>query len=238
MDTPEEHPLRPSKRLRAVVFDLDDTLVVSTVDFPKFKGLVIERIGAFGEDRSLYDPSETIVRIVDRFEARMRAEGVPEAQLRRMLAELDRIMDAVELERVNDTTAIPGAAETLSSLRNRGVKVGVLTRGCKAYAARAMSRTGISDLVDAIECRNSDTRPKPYPDSYLRLVAALGVDKEETLFVGDHVIDARCAANAGVPFIGVRTGDVPDQELLAAGAFIVADGVGDLMGPLARFLPG
>jgi len=229
-------PIRPIKRLRAVVFDLDDTLVLSTVDFPKFKGLVIDRIEEFGEDRGLYDPSETIVRILDKFEARMRKNGVPEAGIRSMLAELDEVMDAVELERVDETAVIPGAPETLKFLRDRGVRVGVLTRGCDGYARKAMSRTGIDGLVDAIECRNSHTRPKPHPDSYLRLVRSLGVDKEETLFVGDHAIDAHCAANAGVPFIGVMTGDVPEQVLLDAGSFVVARDVGELRALLEPLL--
>ena len=237
MDAGKEPANRPSKPLRGVVFDLDDTLVVSTVDFPKFKGLVIDRIQEFGEDRSLYDPSETIVTILDRFERSVREKGVLDHRVRDMLAQLDRIMDEVELERVEDTAAIPGAAETLTLLRRKGVKVGVLTRGCEAYAKEAMARTGIDGLVDAIECRNSHSRPKPYPDSYLRLVDALGVAKDETLFVGDHAIDARCAKNAGVPFIGVGTGDVPERDLVEAGAFMVARDVGELgelLGPFLR----
>ena len=229
-------PIRPTKRLRAIIFDLDDTLVISTVDFPKFKRLVIDRIEEFGEDRGLYDPSGTIVRILDRFEARMREKGVPEASIKGMLAELDDIMDAVELERVDETAAIPGSQETLQFLRDRRVKVGVLTRGCEAYARRAMSRTGIDGLVDAIECRNSHTRPKPHPDAYLRLAGALGVGKDETLFIGDHAIDAHCAANAGVPFIGVMTGDVPEQALFDAGSFAVARDVGELRAVLAPLL--
>lgn len=235
-ENPDPAPRTPKRRLRAVIFDLDDTLVWSTVDFPKFKHLVIDRIEEFGDDRSLYDPRETIVRIVDRFEDRMRGRGVPEAEVRAMLAELDRIMDAVELEKVDETKALPGAAETLAFLRERGVRVGILTRGCAAYAAKAMARTGLGGLVDAMECRNSDTRPKPYPDSYLRLTDALGVDKDETLFVGDHPIDAQCASNAGVPFIGVTTGDVSAEEFMRAGSFMVVKDVGELRVRLAPIL--
>lgn len=233
---PEWRELRPGKRLRAVVFDLDDTLVESTVDFPKFKSLVIRRMGEFGDDPGAYSPSETIVAIIDRFEARMAGKGVPEAEVRRMLAELDRIMDSVEMEKVEGTSALPGAREVLEVLRGKGVRVGVLTRGCEEYAARALSLTGLAGLVDAMECRNSHTRPKPYPDSYLRLVGALGVDKDETLFVGDHPIDAQCASNAGVPFIAVMTGDVPGEALLKAGSVMVVRDVGALAGFFERAL--
>ena len=217
------------RRLRAVIFDLDDTLVLSTVNFSKFRRLVIEKIAAFGDDRALYDPSETIVRILDRFERNMRERGVQEAEVRRRLAELDVIMDAVELERVAETEVIPGAAELLAYLRERGLRIGVLTRGCQDYAERALAKTGLSGLVDAIESRNSETRPKPSPDSYLRLAEALGVDKDETVFVGDHPIDAHCAVRAGVPFVGVLTGDVPEEELVRAGSSFVARDVGELL---------
>lgn len=219
----------PRGRLRAVIFDLDDTLVLSTVDFAKFKRLVIERIVAYGEDGSLYDPSETIVRILDRFEGRMRDEGVPEPVARQRMAELDRIMDAVELERVGETHAIPGAAELLADLRGMGLKIGVLTRGCGDYAERALCRTGLRGLVDAVESRNSETRPKPDPESYLRLAGRLGVDRSETVFVGDHPIDAQCAARAGVPFVGVMTGDMSEEELEKAGSVVVVRHVGELL---------
>lgn len=212
----------------AVVFDLDDTLVESTVDFPKFKSQVIGRIGEFGDDPRLYSLSETIITILERFEQRMVDRGIPEVEIRRMLAELDRIMDAVEMEKVEGTAALPGARGILEMLRGKGVKVGVLTRGCAEYASKALSLTGMAGLVDAVESRNSDTKPKPYPDSYLRLVRALGVDKDDTLFVGDHPIDAQCAANAGVPFVGVMTGDVPEEVLVSAGSAIVARDVGEL----------
>jgi len=228
--------LTPSRRVRAVVFDLDDTLVASTVDFPKFKRRVIDRMEALGNDGSHYDPSETIVTILERFEARMKAAGASEEEVRGWLAEMDGIMDAVEMERVEETEVIQGAEETLAYLRGRGVKIGVLTRGCKDYAVRAMAKAGIGHLVDAIEARNSESRPKPHPDAYARLVDAMGVHKDESVFVGDHPIDARCASGAGVPFIGVRTGDEPDEVLLEAGAFVVLSDLRDLKDRLAPFI--
>ncbi|MCU0860296.1 MAG: DUF2608 domain-containing protein, partial [Thermoplasmata archaeon] len=72
-----ETPVGPAvplpRTVRGVVFDLDDTLVVSTVDFGKFKRLVIERLVSFGEPREAYDTSETIVKTIARFEERMTA---------------------------------------------------------------------------------------------------------------------------------------------------------------------
>ncbi len=213
---PDSEPSLP-RHLSAVVFDLDDTLVFSTVDYPKFKGLVIENLVGHGEPRGIYDPGETIVAIIGRYEGRLKASGMKADEVALRLAELDSIMDTVELERVAETKEIGGAKELLVFLRSRGIKVGVLTRGCEDYARSALSITGMIQLVDEIECRNPNAKAKPDPESYLRLVRALRVPKEETIFVGDHPIDGQCASNAGVPFVAVETGDVPRDKLKAAG---------------------
>jgi phosphoglycolate phosphatase len=224
------------KVVKAVVFDLDDTLVLSTVDYAKFKRLVIERIASHGEDPSAYSPTETIVAIVSRYEARMRRYGMAEAEIKRRVAELDRIMDDVELEKVGDTRVVDGAIRLLEMLRAHGVKIGVLTRGCHSYAETALRTTGLLDLVDELECRNSATPAKPNPASYLRLVDRLGVPKDQTLFVGDHPIDAQCAKNADVPFIAVETGDVPEGDLRAAGCVEVFRDVGQLVDWFSKIL--
>ncbi len=217
------------KVIRGVIFDLDDTLILSTVDYAKFKRLVIERIVSHGEDRSLYSPSETIVAIVSRYEDRLRRSGVAEPEIRRRTAELDRIMDEVELENVGDTRTVDGAVRLLETLRRHGIRIGVLTRGCQRYAESALGTTGLLELVDELECRNSTTPAKPNPAAYLRLVERLGVPKDQTLFVGDHPIDAQCARNAGVPFVAVETGDVPEGDLRAAGCAAVFRDVGEMV---------
>ncbi|MBU0623490.1 MAG: HAD family hydrolase, partial [Candidatus Thermoplasmatota archaeon] len=124
----------------------------------------------------------------------------------------------------------------LKLLRKNGVKVGILTRGCEKYTRSALARTGMLELVDGIECRNADTKPKPNPEAYLKLVLRLEVKKEETLFVGDHLIDAQCAANAGVPFVAVETGNVPEEDLRKAGCVELFHDIGDLTKWLERTL--
>lgn len=217
------------KGIKAVIFDLDDTLVESTVNYSKFKRLVIDRITDRGEDGSEYRMDETIVVILSRYEKAMMGKGLSKGETASRLAELDRIMDEVELESVEETVAIRGAAEVLDHLRRNGVKVGILTRGCHEYATAALRATSMLDMVDALECRNSDTKAKPDPESYLKLVSHLGVGKDETLFVGDHPIDAQCASNAAVPFVGVLSGDVPEEVLRRSGSMAVFRDVGEML---------
>jgi HAD superfamily hydrolase (TIGR01549 family) len=223
--------------LKAVIFDLDDTLVLSTVDYAKFKRLVIERIGSHGEDTSNYSPKETIVSIMARYEDRLRRSGMSQEEIGQRTSELDRIMDEVELEKVGETRALAGAVRLLETLRARGFKIGVLTRGCHQYATSALRTSGLLELVDEIECRSPKTPAKPNPAAYLRLVERLGVAKRDTVFVGDHPIDAQCAKNAGVPFIAVETGDVPKDDLRAAGCIEIVRDVEELADWFVSQLP-
>ena len=222
--------------IKGVIFDLDDTLVLSTVDYARFKRLIIERISLEGEDPHDYDPSEGIITLLDRFRKNMDGRGRPSSAIDGVLEEINSIMDGVEMERVRETRAIPGAEKLLRMLRAEGVRIGVLTRGCSRYATEVLELTGMLDLVDDIECRNSKVPPKPRPEPYWRLVERLGLEPGETLFVGDHHLDATCAVAAGASFVGVRTGDLTEEELREIGSVAVFDSVADMIPWLLRLL--
>ena len=222
--------------LRGVVFDLDDTLIISTVDYERFKTLIIERIASKGDDPSQYSPDEGIVGLIDKFAERMRVRGWPEARVTTSLEEFEEIMDGVELERVHDTDELAGAREVLEYLRSRDVRVGILTRGCQEYAEEALRLTGLREFVQVIECRNTGMPAKPNPEPYWHLVEQLGLRPEQTIFVGDHFIDATCAARAGVPFVGVLTGALSEQTLREAGSVEVFRSVSTMLPWLKRLL--
>ncbi len=215
--------------LRGIVFDLDDTLVQSTVDYERFKMLIIRRIASKGDDPSQYSPDEGIVGLVDKFAERMRSCGWSEAQVTASLEEFEEIMDGVELERVHDTGELKGAREVLEYLRSRDIRVGILTRGCQKYAEEALRLTGLREFVQVIECRNTGMPAKPNPRPYWHLVEQLGLRPEQTIFVGDHFIDATCAARAGVPFVGVLTGSLDEQTLREAGSVEVFGSVSAML---------
>ncbi len=218
------------------MFDLDDTLIQSTVDYERFKILIIERIASKGDDPSRYSPDEGIVGLIDRFAERMRSNGWSEAQVTASLEEFEEIMDSVELERVHDTDELSGAREVLEYLRSRDVRVGILTRGCQEYAEEALRLTGLREFVQAIECRNTRTPAKPNPEPYWHLVEQLGLRPEQTIFVGDHFIDATCAARAGVPFVGVLTGSLSEHALREAGSVEVFRSVSAMLPWLEELL--
>lgn len=64
-----------------------------------------------------------------------------------------------------------------------------------------LKRVGADGLFGRIVTMDDLTRLKPHPDGLLRILD--GRDPASALYVGDNVDDAKAAARAGVPFIGV-----------------------------------
>jgi HAD superfamily hydrolase (TIGR01549 family) len=70
--------------------------------------------------------------------------------------------------------------------------------------------------------------PKPSPEPLRRVMRRMGVESDECCYVGDSVLDVQMAKSAGVPVVGVSTGDNAPDELRAAGADAVIGSLSDL----------
>ncbi len=136
-----------------------------------------------------------------------------ESKIKTTLRQLGDIMDKSELEGVNEVKPIKGAKDSLERLSSRDIKIGILTRCCKAYAVEALKRCGMISLVDFIEARSDLLEAKPNAVSAWRLCKMLGVEPDEAVIVGDHWIDVECANSAGIDFIGVLSG-LSDKDTL------------------------
>ena len=81
-----------------------------------------------------------------------------------------------------------------------GLAVGILTRNGLSAVERALHRfTALTlDDFDVVVTRDDgDVAPKPAPDGVRHAAAAMGVPPEETLVVGDFLLDMRAGRAAG-----------------------------------------
>jgi putative hydrolase of the HAD superfamily len=110
-----------------------------------------------------------------------RALGVPDEQVAEHVAA--RHAFARSALRLRD-----GARATLAALRARGVKLGLITV-CSEDVPAAWPESELAGLFDAETFSSTCGLIKPDPEIYLTTLAALGVDPEEALFVGDGAND-------------------------------------------------
>ena len=201
------------------MFDLDGTLVISTIGFMKFRTRLLSYIRDKVTDLSGYSTRETTVTMIARFEEEMKAKGVDERTIGSYLDDIDAFLNEIELENIEKTVSVPGAKELLGSLKGKNVKIGILTRGGPGYAERALKIAGLDRFVDAMVARDrkSGIKPEPSPESAFALAERLGVPIEDAIMVGDYSIDFVCARDAGIRFYGIASDSESRRSLSEAG---------------------
>ncbi|MHB8352230.1 MAG: HAD family hydrolase, partial [Thermoplasmata archaeon] len=210
-----------------VVFDLDGTLVLSPHDFDRMRREVIriaERQGVVPGHLSI---RQTIPTLLEEARHELERGGASEGVRYRFEAEAMRALDAIEMEALSTTTVRPGALELVGGLAARGYRLGVLTRSSATFAQEALRRTGLLPFVTLVRSRTDSGPAKPDPEALLLLLKALGVPPNRAVSVGDHLLDAECAARARVRFYAVLS-EQPNalgtdvERFRAAGAAAVA----------------
>lgn len=212
-------------RIDAVVFDLDNTLVDSKVDFARMRSLIedyiIEKHPGIGPLKA-----RTTMELIETF-AEHGDDGLEED-----LVTIHRIMDETEIESSGKATPLIDVIEVLASLREMGLKLGLLTRSCEDYSRRVLGDS--IGIFDSISCRSPGKPAKPDPAPLEEMARDMDVDVQKTLLVGDHVMDGHCARSAGAMFLAVTTGSSSREELSKYSPLSVLDDLTTLPEVLQR----
>ena len=203
--------------IRAVVFDLDGTLIYNHTNFLKMRQCVVGELAAAGIPAELLDANEIIVENMARAEKYAQTHQIDIASL---YAKTGAVMSRIELETVDLTTPVEGALETIIALKNECYQVGILTRGSRQYAEKALQAANLDIGFDAFLCRDDypEKEAKPSPLAMQRVASMMRVEVTECLYVGDHEIDRNCAVAAGAQFMGVLTGAYSAEDWQRIGA--------------------
>ena len=127
---------------------------------------------------------------------------------------------------------MPGALALLDTVEAAGLRRGLASNSPRTFVDRVVDAAGIRDRFDAILTVDDVARPKPAPDLYLALAAALGADPGDCVALEDSPTGVAAARAAGVYTIGV-----PSLPGVALGeADLVCDSLSDPR--VARTLTG
>jgi len=190
--------------LKAVIFDLDGTLINSAICFKEMKSRIIRHLESRGVIHGLLNDGMLNFEITRLAVENLRLKSFSEEHIQRILGEASEIMNEIELGSLDGATLVEGVPGTLKALKAKGLRLGIITRGCREYAERILSRFGLRKYFDAVVARDDVDRPKPDPEHARQLLKALDVAAKDALFVGDHWSDAECARRSGVEFLFVR----------------------------------
>ncbi|WP_104043128.1 HAD-IA family hydrolase [Arthrobacter sp. ZGTC412] len=182
---------------RAVLFDMDGTLVDSTA--------VVEQV--WGEFAARYGLDlEEILRTSHGVQAgdTVRRFAPPRSDVRALTAELG----AMERVRTAGIVPLPGAARLLETLPADAVAL--VTSADRILADIRMGAAGLA-MPATVVTAELVTRGKPDPEGYLKAAAGLGVDPADAVVFEDAPagIAAGVAAGIRTVAVGPNTGPLP-----------------------------
>lgn len=193
--------------IRAVLFDLDGTLVETSIDFTLMKREMLhlgERYGVPGSDLAGLDILAIVEAVYALLVSRPRASDAET-----MRGEAYGILQRIELASCGQVDPIAGALELLYAVRNAGMKICIVTRNCRPAVELSLARTGV--FYDALLTRDDVPKTKPHPDHLISALSPLGICPHEALMVGDHWMDVVAGRAAGTRTVGFLRSDRPDS---------------------------
>jgi phosphoglycolate phosphatase len=107
----------------------------------------------------------------------------------------------------------PGTRELLTTLKQAGIKIAVVSNKPHVLAVPVCDQLGLSGLIDVIVGESARQPKKPDPAMLLDACRQLGIDASEAVMVGDGVMDIQAARSAGVTSIAVTWGMTPEDRL-------------------------
>jgi 2-phosphoglycolate phosphatase len=111
------------------------------------------------------------------------------------------------------TRLMPGAAETLRTLHQRGLLLGVCSNKPVVFTRDLLHYLDIASYLQVVLGPEDVAQPKPAPDMLCEAMARLQVTPQETLYIGDMVVDIQTARAAGVTVWVVPTGSEEIEAL-------------------------
>jgi len=194
-------------KLKGIIFDLDSTLIQAQIDFVEMKSNMISLLERHGHPSGTLSPSsQTTVQIMEHAHLEWDHQSKPKKECEYLLSEIEQIMNEGELAAIENLTEIFGTSDAIKRLKEKGLKLAILTRSHHAYAVQALQKIGIYDEFDLILGRNETPEPKPYKGAIDYTLKLMSLSVDEVVMIGDHQIDRDSAINSGCMFIGVATG--------------------------------
>jgi len=136
--------------------------------------------------------------------------------------------EEMELKAAQEATLYPGAVGTLRNLRNRGLKIGIVTNNGRIGTELTLKRCELEGFFETVVTRDDCEETKPNAAPVRKVLNDLRVMPEEAILVGDSVMDVIAARAVGLPSIAVATGPFSNVRLIQAEPDYLLGSVNDL----------
>jgi len=215
-------------KLKAVIFDLDGTLIEFNMDYKAIRAEVKGFLTSHGFPQSLFSLSESIFSMLKKAEIYMKNNGKTAEEIHALRRKVFETAEKRELEAAHTTLLLPGVKEALKKLREMKLKLGIATINSEKSTRYVLERFGLSKFFDTVVTRDQVPEVKPNPIHVETVLKTLNVKASEALMVGDWTGDVETAREIGLIAVGLPTGFATTKQLIDAGAHYIITSLIDL----------
>jgi HAD superfamily hydrolase (TIGR01549 family) len=208
---------------------MDGTITVLALPLEAMRNDTKEYYISKGLPAEMLEPADGISSSTAKAREYFLSNGFTLQDWNKMENEVDVILNKHERFAADSATVLPGALDVVRRIREHGFLTAILTNNGRSSVDKIMEQIPLAEYFQIIQTRHESARPKPHPDGILKIVADLGVELEEVVYVGDALIDGTAAKRAGVEFWGVATGETPADKLVEAGASQVFESLDEIV---------
>ncbi|MHA1213163.1 MAG: HAD family hydrolase [Candidatus Heimdallarchaeota archaeon] len=185
----------------AIIFDFDNTLVKSHINFPAMK-ISMARTAKengldFGKDEEI--PSKyTAGNIIDE------AVKYDKENDTNLAEQLWKMVERFERRGMENISIADEVLTTLDWLQDNNFSISILTNNSREPTLEVLKRFDIEKYFDLIVAREDISKMKPDKEGLDLIMKQLSLELENVVFVGDSWVDGVAAKNASIRFILIR----------------------------------
>lgn len=211
---------------QAALFDLDGTIADSLQSLSYVTNKVMEECGLkqLETERFRYFAGDGAKTLVERA---LKEAGDPE--LKKFETAFEKYEQYFAKDCNYKVKAFDGMLEVLRKMKEKGIKLGVVTNKAQKNAELVVEELYGKGLFDVIVGYTLERPRKPDPAEAVYAMECLGVKPEETIYIGDTNVDMKTGNGAGCDTVGVLWGFRTREELEANHAKIIIEKVEQLL---------
>ncbi len=213
------------RKIKAVIFDLDGTLLNSLYDLRDSVNAAMEHFGYPTHS------TDAVRRFVGNGVSLLIERALPNGRENKNFDACLEYFKAHYASHMYDKTApYDGIYDALSALRDDGYKLAVVSNKFDTAVKELCSKYFPRHIEVAIgECEALGIKKKPAPDTVIAALGELGISKGEAVYVGDSEVDVHTALNSGMKCVTVLWGFREKEYLKSEGALIFAENTEEML---------
>ncbi len=208
--------------IKAVLFDLDGTLVNSLADLGDSTNYALSKFGfpVHEIEKYKYFVGDGMQKLIERVLPEDSRDEETKAKV------FECFWNRYAEHYLDKTVAYDGIDNVIEALKQMGLKIAVVSNKADEMA-KIVTEKIFGNVFDSVTGKREGYPTKPNPKLTLEIIGELGVEPQECVFVGDSGMDMATAKNSGCVALGVLWGFRKSDELLQNGAdYLVSETYG------------